>query len=198
VITVIGDGGYLVNATATLTNVSKLKVQQPVAISVVGSSKQLTGTVSSIGLMNVSSTTSPSYDVTVAITDKGVKLLNGTSAKLAVTAATAKSVLTVPTSALHNTASTHTVDVLKNGQSVPTTVKIGASGNQVTEITSGLSKGDVVILADLSSTVGITSPTTSTSTGLAGLGGSTTSTTGGRGGFAGRPGGGGGAPGGAG
>ncbi|MDQ1583947.1 MAG: hypothetical protein QOF36_2001 [Microbacteriaceae bacterium] len=194
VITVIGNGGYVVNSTATVTNVSKLKVNQPVTISVAGSSKQLAGTVSSIGMMNVSTSTSPSFNVTVAISDKTATLLNGTSAKLAVTAATATSVLTIPTSALHRNTNSYTVNVLKNGQSVPTTVKTGATGDQVTEITSGLSKGDVVILADISSTVGITSPTTSTSTGLSGLGASTTTTTG-RGGFGGgaggRPGGGG-------
>jgi multidrug efflux pump subunit AcrA (membrane-fusion protein) len=199
-ITVIGDGGYVVNSTATVTNVSKLKVQQPVAISVVGSSKQLAGTVSSIGLMNVSTSTSPSYNVTVAVSDKTATLLNGTSAKMTVTASTASSVLMVPTSALHRTGTTYSVDVLKNGQSVPVTVKIGASGTETTEISSGLSKGDIVILADIASTVGITSTTTSTSTGLSGLGGSTSTTTG-RGGFGGgaggRPGGGA-APGGAG
>jgi multidrug efflux pump subunit AcrA (membrane-fusion protein) len=187
VITVIGDGGYVVNSTATVTNVSKLKVQQPVTIAVVGSSKQLAGTVSSIGLMNVSTSTSPSYNVTVAVTDKTATLLNGTSAKLTVTASTATNVLSVPTSALHRSGTTYSVDVLKNDQSVPTTVKIGASGTQTTEITSGLSKGDVIILADLSSTVGISSTTTSTSTGLSGLGGSTTTT--GRGGFGGGAGG---------
>jgi multidrug efflux pump subunit AcrA (membrane-fusion protein) len=187
VITVIGDGGYVVNSTATVTNVSKLKVQQPVTIAVVGSSKQLAGTVSSIGLMNVSTSTSPSYNVTVAVTDKTATLLNGTSAKLTVTASTATNVLSVPTSALHRSGTTYSVDVLKNDQSVPTAVKIGASGTQTTEITSGLSKGDVIILADLSSTVGISSTTTSTSTGLSGLGGSTTTT--GRGGFGGGAGG---------
>jgi multidrug efflux pump subunit AcrA (membrane-fusion protein) len=186
IITVIGDGGYVVNSTAALTAVTKLKMKQSVEISVTGSSTKLAGTVSSIGLSNVSTSTTPSYTVTVAVTDKNATMLNGASARLAVTAATASSVLTVPTSALHRRSTTYLVDVLKDGNVIPTTVKIGASGDQLTEITSGITKGSVVILADINSTTIGTATNTTTSTGLTGLGQSTT--TGRGGGF--RPGGG--------
>jgi hypothetical protein len=102
-------------------------------------------------------------------------------------------VLTVPTSAVHRTGQTYTVDELKNGSSVTTTVKVGASGTQETEITSGLTKGTVVILADIASTtIGTATPTTTTTgKGLSGLSGSSTTTTGrtGGGGGGGRPGG---------
>jgi multidrug efflux pump subunit AcrA (membrane-fusion protein) len=190
VITVIGDGGFVVNATASLTNVTKLKMKQPVEVSVAGSSNKLAGTVSSIGLSNVStSSTTTSYAVTVAVTDKNATMLNGAAAQMAITANTASSVLTVPTSAIHRTATSYTVDVLKDGNSIPTTVKVGASGTERTEISSGITKGTVVILADISSTtIGTATPTTST-TGLTGLGQSST-TTGRPGGFTGRPGGG--------
>jgi multidrug efflux pump subunit AcrA (membrane-fusion protein) len=198
-ITIIGDGGYTVSSTAALSNVTKLKVNQPVQIAVTSSSKTLAGTVSSIGLSNISTTsTTPSYTVTVAVTDKTATLLNGAAAQLKVTAATATSVLTVPTSAVHRTAQTYTVDVLKNGNSATTTVKVGASGAQETEITSGLTKGDVVILANIASTtIGTATPTTTTTTGtgLSGLSGSTSTTTGRTGGGGGGGGrGGGGAP----
>jgi hypothetical protein len=88
-------------------------------------------------------------------------------------------VLTVPTSALHRSGSTYTVNVLRNGKSVATKVTIGASGTERTEIKTGLTAGTEVILADLDSTAtGDSSQTTSTS-GLSGLGGSSGSTTGG-------------------
>jgi multidrug efflux pump subunit AcrA (membrane-fusion protein) len=178
VITVIGDDGYVVSSTATLTQVEKLKTGEAVAVTVSGVTKALAGTVSSVGLLNVStSSTTPSYDVTVAITDKTATLLNGASATMVVTADVAKSVLTVPTSALHRTAQVYRLDVLENGKEVAKTVKIGATGSALTQITSGVSAGAVVILADVSSTTigDSTSTTTTTSSGLSGLTGSSTS-----------------------
>jgi multidrug efflux pump subunit AcrA (membrane-fusion protein) len=175
VITVIGDDGYVVTSTASLTNVQQVKAGQSVAISVSGSSAKLAGTVSSVGLLNTSTTSTPSYDVTVVVTTEGAKLLNGASAKLAVTADVAKSVLTIPTSALHRTAQTYRVELLKGGKLVAQTVKVGATGSTVSEVTSGLKSGAVVVLADVSSTtIGDSTSTTTGSTGLAGLGGTTT------------------------
>jgi multidrug efflux pump subunit AcrA (membrane-fusion protein) len=190
VITVIGDDGYVISSTTTLTGVEELKIGDAVAITVPSRSKPLAGTVSSIGILNESTSTTPSYDVTVAVTDTNVSILNGASASMIVTADVAKSVLTVPTSAIHRASRTYTVDVLKDGKEVATKVSVGASGTELTQITSGISAGDMIILADVSSTtIGDSTSTTTTSSsgGLSGLGGSITGTSGGGTGTGGPP-----------
>jgi multidrug efflux pump subunit AcrA (membrane-fusion protein) len=85
-------------------------------------------------------------------------------------------VLTVPTSAVHTNGATSTVNVLKNGVSTPVVVIVGSADPIRTQITSGLSEGDTVVIATVSSTV----PSTTTPRRGGGL------TTGG-GGFGGAP-----------
>jgi multidrug efflux pump subunit AcrA (membrane-fusion protein) len=175
VITVIGSDGYLVSSTATLTGVQKLTVGNAVSITVPSSSTSLAGTISSVGILDVSTSTTPEYNVIISVTDKKAALLNGSSATLVVSANVAKSVLTVPTSALHLATDTYTVDVLKDGKAVVITVKIGAMGADRTQITSGIATGVIVILADAASTtIGDSTSVTSKTTGLAGLTGSKT------------------------
>lgn len=184
----IGTDGFVVDSSVGLSTVATLKVGQSVAVTVAGSTKALAGTVSSIGIVDTATDSStPSYAVTTAITDTKADLLNGASASAVVTIAKTADVLTVPTSALHRDGTKYTVDVLKDGASVATTVTVGAKGTDRTEITKGLSTGSVVILADLTSTTtGDSSNSSTTSGGLSGLGGQS-STSGGPGGQGGPP-----------
>jgi uncharacterized membrane protein YgcG len=62
--------------------------------------------------------------------------------------------------------------VLRDGSPVDVEVERGAVGTELTEITSGLSAGDVVVLADLSRQ--LSSDDEESSSGLTGLGGSST------------------------
>ncbi|MCS5734694.1 efflux RND transporter periplasmic adaptor subunit [Herbiconiux daphne] len=180
VITVIGDDGFVVDTTVTLADVAKLAVGQAAAITLASTDTALTGVVSAIGVLDVSTDSStPTYDVTVAIDPADAALLNGASAQVEVAVASQQSVLTVPTSAVHRSGTDYTVDVLSNGDSTATPVEVGAMGAERTEVTSGLAEGDVVVLADLNADVPGTDDTTGTGTGsgLTGLGGSGTTVT---------------------
>jgi hypothetical protein len=55
-------------------------------------------------------------------------------------------VLVVPNSAVQTLNGTSTVRVLKNGQATPVDVEIGNTSDTQTEIVSGLSEGDQVII----------------------------------------------------
>jgi len=99
-----------------------------------------------------------------------VQLYDGSSAQVLIEVAGAAKVLTVPTSAVHVDGSDVTVDVLEDGEVSAVTVKRGAVGSELTEITSGLSAGDEVVLADGS--VPMDSGDDSSGGGLSGLGGS--------------------------
>jgi multidrug efflux pump subunit AcrA (membrane-fusion protein) len=126
-VTVIGEDGYVVETTIPLT-----------------------GAVSSIGLLDVSSTSTPAYTVIVALEAGDDELLVGGSARLDIRTAATEDALTVPTSAVHRDGVTATVDVLSGGEVESVDVDLGAIGSERTEILSGLEEGQAVVLADLS------------------------------------------------
>jgi RND family efflux transporter MFP subunit len=170
VISVIGDNGWVVDTSVTASTIGPLKVGQSASVNVSGVAGAQTAKVTSIGFLNTSSDSStPSYDVTLALSGAGTGLLNGASAQLTVDVEKANGVLTVPSSAVHlGTGSTYSVYVLSDGKESTRQVKVGAIGSDRTQITSGLSAGDQVILADLSSTVSSDSTQTSTRGGTLG------------------------------
>ncbi|WP_104088906.1 MULTISPECIES: hypothetical protein [unclassified Cryobacterium] len=127
------------------------------------------------GILNVSTSSTPSYTVQIALEGADPNLLNGASAAVTVEVASLNEVLAVPTSAVHVADSSYTVDLLKDGVSTSTVVKVGAVGSELTEIASGVNAGDEVILADLNAAIASTD--TQTDSGLSGLGGDTSTVT---------------------
>jgi multidrug efflux pump subunit AcrA (membrane-fusion protein) len=96
-------------------------------------------------------------------------------------------VLSVPTSAVHTTGTISTVQVLENGRAVSVPVQVGASDPFRTQILSGLSAGQTVVIAVITSSV----PSSSGAGGLFFGGGGGGVRTGGGGRFGGGAGGGG-------
>jgi multidrug efflux pump subunit AcrA (membrane-fusion protein) len=167
VITVLGTDGYVVDLTVPLTSLEKVVVGQSATALVPTTSTALTGRVSSIGVRNVSSTSTPEYDLVVALDATKDPLFDGSSAQVAIAVAATGQVITVPTSAVHVSGQGATVQVLAGGQVSEVTVQRGAVGAELTEITSGLTVGQVVVLADRSQH--LPSSSTNQSSGLAGL-----------------------------
>lgn len=170
VVTVLGDGGYVVTSTLDLSDVKQLAVGQTASGSVGGSDAVMAAHVASIGVTDVSETTTPQFTVVLAVTDPTSGLLEGATADLDVDVAQRTGVLTVPTSAVHVSGSTTTVDVLEGGEVTSREVTVGAVGAELTEITDGLTAGDEVVLADLTQAID-TGDEDSTSSGLTGLSG---------------------------
>lgn len=169
VITILGDKGYTMSATLNLSDIKLLSVGQTFTATTTASTVALTGEVSSIGLTNQSSTSTPSYTVTLAVDTPKVAPAEGASASVTIAVASHENVLVVPTSAVTTSSGSSTVKVLKNGVATATKVEVGAVGPELTEITSGLKEGEVVVLADL--TQAIVSSDSSESSGLSGLSG---------------------------
>jgi multidrug efflux pump subunit AcrA (membrane-fusion protein) len=165
VISVIGGSGWVVDTAVTAGDVGPLKVGQAARVDVSGVSGAVRGTVASVGFLDTSTDSStPSYDVAIALSSSAAGLLDGSSARLTVAVDKARHVLTVPVSALHlGTGNRYSVDVVAGGKAQTRTVTVGAIGSDRAEITRGLSAGDRVALADLSSTV--SSDSTATTTG---------------------------------
>ena len=184
----IGEDGFVAQANVGLNDIEKLALDQPVTAVVSATGKSYTGTVSSIGVLDVSTTSTPAFAVVVALDTDEDQLLNGGSAQLSIQTASVDDVLTVPTSAVHRDGATTTVNVLSGGEATATTVKLGAVGAERTEIASGLRAGQTVVLADLTRAIDSGSQNQQ-SGGLSGLGGSGSGQRGfgGAGGFSGGP-----------
>jgi multidrug efflux pump subunit AcrA (membrane-fusion protein) len=123
----------------------------------------VTGTVSEIDLTSTVSSNVVSYGATITLHDVPGNVKLGQTGNVTVTTASKPNVLYVPTTALSTVAGTTTVTV-QNGKTTKTVpVTTGVAGNSSTEITSGLSQGQTIVL-----------PTTTTSTvssGIPGAGG---------------------------
>ncbi|MGV8966030.1 MAG: biotin/lipoyl-binding protein [Cellulomonas sp.] len=172
VITVIGADGFVATATVPLSAIDTVDVGQSASLTAASTTAGLTGKVSSIGVLNTSTSSSdPAYTVVIAIDPTSEPLFNGASAQVVVTVASKEGVLSVPTSAVHVDGSSTTVQVLDgDGFAAEVTVEIGAIGSELTEILSGLTEGDEVVLADLSE---VLVSDTSTDSSRTSLGGST-------------------------
>ena len=100
-------------------------------------------------------------------------LLNGAAAQVAVSVATADRVVVIPISALHRSDAGDTVSVLDGGELATVPVEVGAFGTEVVDIVSGITVGDVVVIADLTAE---TEETITETGGLSDLGGTTEET----------------------
>ncbi len=142
------------------TQVRRMKVGQTARIIPDGTSRSVSGRVVAIGGSGTESDSgSISYPVTVDVADPSDTIVAGADAAVSITLATASNVLAVPTSAVHYQGATAYVDLLRNGKSIRHTVTVGAVGPALTEVTSGLSEGQRVILADLNASVPSSSST---------------------------------------
>jgi HlyD family secretion protein len=105
-----------------------------------------------------SSSGSVSYPVTVAL-PSGTDVVGGAAASVTIVVATIDNVLAVPTSAVHYSGTTTYVELLRDGKQARRSVKVGARGAALTQITSGLTSGQHVVLADLGAAVPSSSST---------------------------------------
>jgi hypothetical protein len=152
-IVIVGGGGYEISTTVGVNNIGKLKVGDTATVVPDGTSETLTGKVASIGVASGASS-STSYPVVIALNGSPTGLRNGGMASTSIQLARSQTAaLTVPTSAVHTTNALHVVTVLANGKITTVPVQVGVVGAVTTQITSGLSAGQVVVLADLHAAV---------------------------------------------
>jgi len=149
VATVVGGSAVTVTGTVSESQVDSVKVGQVVRVSVPGIARTTTGKVTAIGLVADSSSGTTSYPVTVTVENPTISLPAGSRALMKIVLATARDVVTVPTSALTRTGTGSTATVRTwNGSTLSRkTVQVGAVGAREVAITSGLTAGTRVVLA---------------------------------------------------
>ena len=165
-ITIQGPSGYEVTTTIGVDKISTVKVGQPATVTPDSSDAPLAGTVTAISAAPVSSSTTAVYQVTIALDEQSDKLHNGGTGTVTIVTDKSGSGLAVPTSAVTNANGRHFVTVLEDGSTRQVAVEVGVIGRDWTEITSGLTAGQRVVVADLGEAL----PSSATSSDNAGNG----------------------------
>ena len=164
----------IVQTLVTQADISSLKVGQKAALTIDGAtSDPFTATITSISSQPASSGSSGSssaVDYTVDLAPHGLPGLakSGMTGSLTVTIASRSNVLLVPTSAVSGSSSASFVRVMQNGAPTYRQVTTGMTTSSLTQITSGLTLGEVVVTGQYTNSA---TSSSSTGNGLGGLGG---------------------------
>lgn len=159
-----------------LANLSQLEAQVLVAETdvlnvAVGQPAQVTfdalpnrtfdATIVEVALVGQTTSGVVNYPVTIALNQSDPQIRPGMTANVTIVVEQRNNVLLVPNRAIKLTGRQHTVTVIKDGKPTTVNVTLGLSGDTESEVTSGLSEGDVVVIPQ----------TTTTSQGGGGFGG---------------------------
>jgi membrane fusion protein, macrolide-specific efflux system len=186
---------FTVDATVDDTDVKSVKKGQSVAITVDGATSTLSGTVSSVSTVPDSSSDTVAFPIEVAVSGHPSGVYAGSSATLSITTAQKRNIIEIPTQAITYSGSKATVTVDDNGNRSTKTITVGDTLGLETEVVSGLSVGEKVVVTQLSfgrggfTRSGTGSGSGSRSGGEGGFGGGEGGVGGGSGGFGGSSGG---------
>jgi hypothetical protein len=149
VVTIVGTGGYEIATKVSVDKIADVKLGQQAIVQPDGSESPLHGEVVSVAAAPEEGTTSTTYLVIVGLADPNVELDNGATATISIVTDAAKSALAVPTSAVTTTGANQSVTVVSGASAKQVDVTLGVVGDRWTEIRSGVTAGQQVVLADL-------------------------------------------------
>ncbi len=165
VIVIIGTASYEATGTLSSSQVPSVKVDDTAVVQVDGVDGTIDGIVSQVGPVQ-SGSSGYSYPVVVALPVSATDLFTGSTADVVIATGAVADVVAVPTSAVQTLGTRAFVETVSSGQLVRKMVKVGMIGDTYTQVESGLSVGQTVVLADYAEPV----PSSNTS-GVGGFGG---------------------------
>src|SRR3989344_4008137 len=134
-------------------DVPKIKIGQKATVTLDSlPDKTFTGKVVTVDRIGTTSNNVTSYPATVQLDTSSPEILPNMAANASIITDTTNDVLLVPSAAVQIQADQSFVKVLRNGREQQIPVQIGISSDTQTEIISGISEGDEVITATLSTT----------------------------------------------
>jgi len=166
-IVVVGAGAAEVTVSVPLTSMATVHVGQKANVTPQGATSSVPGSVTSISLLPSTAATgtglgtgtaqaataasTPAYPVVVLVPDALPALASGSRAEASLLIGAVADVLTVPNSALTPLGNGQALALtVKGGVATRAVVRTGYAGTLTTQVTSGLSAGQQVVLADLS------------------------------------------------
>ncbi len=144
---VIDPNGHSVTLSVDVTKIPQIKVGQKATVMPDGSSTPLAASVSYVAAAPTTAS-STAYNVQLAFTTNPTTLRDGIQAAVTVTTADAANVLAVPSSAVNHRGAAAYVLVLNGSATTARTITVGAVGAIYTQVTSGLTPGQRVVLAN--------------------------------------------------
>lgn len=149
-VVVIATNAWLVNASVGASDLASVKKGLQVDITPDGSNQRVFGTVSSVGIMaSTGSSGAATFPVVIKVTGSPTGLYAGGTVSAAIVVKQVDDVLTVPSAALTSEGDATYVTVSKDGKETRTKVVIGTVYGASTQITSGLSEGDQVVVRQI-------------------------------------------------
>lgn len=140
----------IVNAQVHASMVSQIKAGEQVLITPEGGGPVVQGVIASISLQASTSTGVAMYPVVIDVTGKPAGLFAGASASVSVISRQVRNILAVPTAALGaGRDGRSTVRVMAGGRQVTREVTTGLTAEGLTQVTSGLSAGDEVVVRNV-------------------------------------------------
>lgn len=137
-----------VSVSVPESDIGSLKVGQKATVTFPAvADAEATGTITSIDPVATTSNSVVTYGVVVRLSGVPSTVRLGQSASVTVTTDSATDVLVVPSTAVTTTGDRSTVTVLADGVQTPTVVQLGVVGDTWTQVESGVSSGDQVVLA---------------------------------------------------
>lgn len=151
-VTLVNPDGKRVVAFIAEADVAAVKVGQEAAVNLPATGLDLTARVVSVDVQSTVTNNVVQYLTTLALDAPPASVKVGQTASLSITTASKPDVLFVPTSAIATDGLTSYV--IKTSGEKPTRVEVttGMTGTTGTEITSGLSEGDSVLLSNTGGT----------------------------------------------
>ncbi len=139
---------FVAVADVSDAQIGEVHLGQAALVTAAGQTTPVSGSVSEITPTATTTSGVATYPVGITLKGDPTGLFDGMSAQVSIVVAQASHVVAVPSSAVHTVGSRNFVLVLRKGKRVTRRVKVGASGGGLTQITSGLSAGDQVVLAN--------------------------------------------------
>ena len=146
-IVLTNTNALVLHGTVGEADISKLKLGQVSNITIDAlSGSKMTGRVTSLDPVATISQGVPVYGVDIAIDVPASTVKAGMSGTASVILASKQNVLIVPNTAIRTVNGQRGVTVLKDGESVDTVATFGIANDTSTEVVSGLSEGDVIVI----------------------------------------------------
>lgn len=164
--TITNLNNFEVTASIAEADISQIALGQQATITLPAlPSVTVTGKVTYISDISTVSSNVVTYDVTIKVVNPPSSLKDGMTADISILTGSADNVLAVPSAAITTNGSVSTVTTYINGVRHTQVVKVGLIGSSTTQILSGLSLGQTVILPSVTVSPTVGSPTSSATTG---------------------------------
>jgi membrane fusion protein, macrolide-specific efflux system len=145
-ITVVSSND-VVNASVDASVVSEIKTGDQAVITPEGGGAPVDGTVGSIGLVANTSSGVATFPVVIDVTGTPSGLYAGASASVSIIYNQVQGAVVVPTAAISpGPTGQNTVQLMANGQQVTRNITTGLTSGGLTQVTSGLSAGETVVM----------------------------------------------------